>query len=65
MAVHGGILKVFTSSFCLYPFYFPYAPAGCTLADGVVVISLGFILICSANPAAIIAITPPERKANW
>jgi hypothetical protein len=40
-----------------------YAPAGCALAGGVVA-SVGFGLICNAKPAAIIAITPPDKKAK-
>jgi hypothetical protein len=40
-----------------------YAPAGCALGGGGVA-SAGLGLICNAKPAAIIAITPPDKKAK-
>ena len=51
-------------SFILLPLSFViYAPAG-TAPVGGGAASFGFNLICNASPAAIIAITPPDRKAN-
>jgi hypothetical protein len=43
---------------------FSYAPAACGAA-GADVTRCCAGLICSARPAAIIAMTPPERKTNW